>query len=83
MKNTATIIFQIPNVNLKKELEVPLSMSANEFCRALITTYLHITDEKELYNCYLKSENPIALIRGMKTLGDFGLRNGSIVTCDK
>lgn len=83
MKNTATIIFQIPSLKLIKELEVPLSMTGNEFCRALITTYMNVSDEKKLYNCYLKCENPIALIRGMKTLEDFGIHDGSIVSCDK
>lgn len=83
MKNTATIIFQIPSIDLKKELEVPLAMTANEFSKALIKTYLKVNDEKELYNCYMKSENPIALIRGMKTLEEFGLHDGSVITCDR
>lgn len=83
MKNVVTIIFKIPSIKIIKELEIPINMTANEFCRAMLSTYLNITDEKELYNCYLKSENPIALIKGEKTLQEFGLYDGSIIICDK
>ena len=33
----------------------------------------------KIQSCYLKAENPIALLKGDKTIADIGLINGSIV----
>ena len=32
-----------------------------------------------IHICYLKSENPIALLRGNKTLAEYGIRNGTLI----
>ena len=60
-------------------MEVPLSISANELVTALNTAYELGIDTSDIKNCYLKAENPIALLKGNKTLEEFGLRNGSII----
>jgi uncharacterized ubiquitin-like protein YukD len=46
---------------------------------ALNTAYELKIDVSDIKECYLKSENPIALLRGNKTLAEYGLRNGSII----
>lgn len=61
------------------DLEVPLDISANELVTALNTAYNLEIDTTNIKNCYLKAEKPIALLRGNKTLGEFGIRNGSII----
>lgn len=78
-KETAIIIFCIPKQNLTVDLEVPLDISANDFVNALNTAYNLGIDTSNIKNCYLKAENPIALLKGNKTLADFGLRNGSVI----
>lgn len=78
-KETAIIVFNITKRNFTVDLEVPLDISANDLVNALNTAYnldIHTFDIK---NCYLKAENPIALLKGNKTLAEFGLRNGSII----
>ena len=78
-KETAVIIFNIIQREFSADLEVPLEITANELVLALNTAYSLGIDPTDIKNCYLKSENPIALLRGNKTLKEFGIRNGSIV----
>ena len=78
-KETAVIIFNIIQREFSADLEVPLEITANELVLALNTAYDLGSDTTDIKNCYLKSENPIALLRGNKTLKEFGIRNGSIV----
>ena len=78
-KETAVIIFNIIQREFSADLEVPLEITANELVLALNTAYGLGIDTTDIKNCHLKSENPIALLRGNKTLKEFGIRNGSIV----
>ena len=65
--------------NITADIEVPLNISANEFVVALNSAYDLGIDTTNIKNCYLKAENPIALLRGNKSLMEFGLRNGSVI----
>lgn len=78
-KETVIIIFNIVKRNFTTDLEIPLDISANELVVALNAAYELNIDTSDIKNCYLKDENPIALLRGDKTLAEFGLRNGSII----
>ena len=78
-KETAVIIFNIIQREFSADLEVPLEITANELVLALNTAYDLGIDTTDIKNCYLKSENPIALLRGNKTLKESGIRNGRIV----
>ena len=78
-KETAVIIFNIIQRAFSADLDVPREITANELVLALNTAYDLGIDTTDIKNCYLKSENPIALLRGNKTLKEFGIRNGSIV----
>ena len=64
-------------------MEVPLSISANDLVLALNSAYELGIDVTSIKNCYLKAERPIALLKGNKSLADFGVRNGTIVYFDK
>ena len=77
--DTAIIIFNICNRKFSVDLEIPLDITANELFYALNTAYDLKVDTTDITNCYLKAENPIALLKGNKTLVEFGLRNGSII----
>lgn len=69
----------IPKLNIEEDIEVPASLTANNLLFALNSAYnlgINITDVE---NCYLKSENPIALLKGNKTLEEFGLYDGSLI----
>lgn len=76
-KETAIVIFHITKRKISVDLEIPLNITANELVLALNTAYELGINTSDIKNCYLKAENPIALLRGNKTLADYGLRNGS------
>lgn len=78
-KETAIIIFNITKRDYTVDLEVPLDISANDLVSALNTAYKLGIDTSDIKNCYLKAERPIALLKGSKTLAEFGLRNGSVI----
>jgi uncharacterized ubiquitin-like protein YukD len=78
-KEKAIIILNITKRNFTADLEVPLDISANDLVNALNTAYKLGIDTSDIKNCYLKAENPIALLKGNKTLAEFGLRNCSII----
>jgi len=79
MDKKAVIIFIMGKKNISVDLEVPLDITANDLVIALNNAYDLEIDTDNVLNCYLKSENPIALLRGNKTLQEFGVRNGSII----
>lgn len=79
MENTVVVILVIPSRRLKVDLEVNLDITATELAIAINSAYQLGIDTSNIRNCYIKSERPIALLRGNKTLREFGLRNGSII----
>lgn len=77
--DTAIVIFEAKEKKIIADLEIPLSISANDLVVALNTVYELNIDTSNIKNCYLKAENPIALLKGNKTLREYGLRNGSVI----
>lgn len=75
----AIIILNIVYKGVSYDLEVPLDISANELVIAVNSAYQLGIDTTNMKNCYLKAENPIALLKGDKTLAEYGIRNGSII----
>ena len=75
----AIIIFNIIKRNFTVDLEIPLDISANDLFIALNEAYNLGVDVSDIKNCYLKVENPITLLRGNKTLEEFGVCNGSVI----
>ena len=78
-KDTAVVIFRIEKRNVSVDLEIPLHITANELVMALNTAYDLAIDTSDIKNCYLKAERPIALLRGNKTLAEFGICNGTLI----
>lgn len=78
-REKAIVILNIEKRKFTVDLEVPLNISANELVIALNTAYELGIDTTDIKNCYLKAENPIALLKGNKTLEEYGIRNGSII----
>lgn len=79
MDNKAIIIFKIHKRQFEVDLEIPLDISANDLVNALNTAYDLGIDVSDVKNCYLKAENPIALLKGNKLLSEFGVRNGTVI----
>ena len=79
---TAVIIFRIEDLNLETDLEVPLNISAHELILALDEAFSLGIDPLDMRSCYLKCRYPLALLRGNRTLADFGIRNASVISFD-
>ena len=78
-KEKAIIIFKCEKRNIEADIEIPLDITANEFVIALNTAYDLNIDISDIKKCYLKAENPIALLKGNRKLSDFNVHNGTIV----
>lgn len=81
-REKAVIVFKILNRKQSFDLEIPLSISANDLVLALNSAYELGIDTSNIKNCYLKAERPIALLKGNKSLENFGVRNGTIIYYD-
>mgnify|MGYP003310225868 CR=1 FL=1 len=79
MMEKAIITLNIVNRSFTVDLEVPLSITANELVIALNSAYELNIDTSDMKNCYLKAEKPIILLRGNKTLEEFGVRDGTVI----
>lgn len=73
------ITIRILKKKIEEDLEVPLSITANELVVALNEAYRLGLDTDSMAECYLKAENPIVLLKGNHTLEEFGIRNGSLI----
>lgn len=78
-KDTVTVVFHITKRSVIRDIEIPLYITANELVIALNEAYDLEIDTSNIKNCYLKAEKPIALLKGNKTLGEFGIRNGTVI----
>jgi uncharacterized ubiquitin-like protein YukD len=78
-KDKAIIVFNNVKLNTTVDIEIPLDITATELVIGLNSAYDLGIDTTDIKNCYMKAENPIALLRGNKTLAQYGIRNGSII----
>ena len=77
-QDTVIITVNLIRPGITHDLEVPLDISANELCAALFQQYVP-EQEEDMDQYYLRSERPIALLRGERTLREYGIRDGSII----
>ena len=61
------------------DIEVPIDITANDLVLALNQGFGLGIDTNNVLECYLKTENPIALVKGDKTLRQFGLYDGTVI----
>lgn len=78
-RDKAIIIFNNGRENTTVDIEVPLDITATELVIGLNNAYGLDIDTSDMKCCYLKAENPIALLKGNRTLAQFGIHNGSII----
>lgn len=64
------------------DVEIPTDITADELIHGLNRGFDLGVDEANK-DCYMRSENPIALIKGEMTLEELGLRNGTSVFYDE
>ncbi|MDD7267283.1 MAG: hypothetical protein SPL15_06390 [Lachnospiraceae bacterium] len=83
MSDRAIVTFIDKQHDLDETIEIPLQISANELVLALNKTFSLGMNEEKILECYLVAENPIAFLRGSRSLAEFGVRNGSRIIFDR
>mgnify|MGYP000352052518 CR=1 FL=1 len=78
MDDTVLVTFYY-NKDANVDLEIPISISANDLVLALNQAYHLGIQTENIRNCYMIAENPIVLLKGNKTLEELGIRNGSVI----
>jgi len=73
------IIFHNHKNEQQQDLEVPLDISANELIIGLNQGFQLGIDVSDMAACFLRAENPIAFLKGSKTLKEYGLHNGTVI----
>ncbi len=75
MSSAVVMIFEKDNESF--DIEVPLDITANELLYGLnegLHLGINLEDAKQ---CFLCSENPIALLKGNAPLSSYGLHDGT------
>lgn len=80
MKDKVVITFNPGHKKDSVDLEVSLDITANDLIIALNQVFNLGFDISKIQSCYLKSENPIALLKGNRTLRDIGIIDGTIIS---
>lgn len=71
------------NYTSQIDIEVPLYISANDLVSALNEKFRLGIEPGNITECYFTAEDPVALIRGNRTLDVLGIRNGTIIHADR
>ncbi len=83
MNEKMIVIFNDLKKNEKFDVEVPCDLTANELLYGLNEGLGLGVDLKDITQCYLKTINPIMLLKGNKTLTEFGLHDGSEIQFER
>lgn len=79
MDDKIVVIFNLIRKSISVDIEIPIDITTRELLIGLNYAFDLGIDTSDIKKCYLKAENPIALLRGNKQLREYGLRNGSII----
>lgn len=79
MGKSIIAVLHLHKQNKKVDIQVPLNITANELVVALNEGFNLGINTNDIKQCYLKTENPIALLKGNKTIEEFQLRDGTVI----
>jgi len=73
------VVLHIHKRNQRFDIELPVDITAKDLVIALNQAFNLGIDVDDITECYLKTENPITLLRGNKTLREYKIRNGTVI----
>lgn len=79
MDEKIVVEFNMIDRNKKVDIEIPIDITCKELLIALNFAFELGIDTSDVKQCYLKLENPIALMLGNNLISDYGIRTGSII----
>lgn len=77
MKETLIVVFSNQDTGKEMDLEIPLYITADELIRSLNHALQLGIDTDDMEKCFMRTENPIALLRGDRLLKDYHLHTGT------
>lgn len=77
--NNIIVILHNHKNNTKIDIEIPKDISVHELIIGLNESFHLGMDTEAMSKCYLKTENPIALLKGNKSIEEYGVRNGTTI----
>lgn len=83
MEEKVIFIFHWVKRNDSFDIEVPVKITANELILALNKGLALGINTNDISQLYLKVTNPIAILKGNRTLADYGLHNGTEIWFDR
>lgn len=78
-KDRIVVVLHMHKQGRTIDLDIPLDISAYELIKGLNDGLKLGLDTGDITKCHLKTENPIAFLKGNKSIRDYGLRNGTII----
>ncbi len=79
MENAVVVMMKMVNKPGVVDIEIPLNITANELIYGLKQAFNLKMNMDNPDECYIRVENPIALLHGDTVLSEYGLRNGSTI----
>lgn len=79
MEKRAVVTLNLIRRRETYDIDIPLDINASELLEGLNAAFDLGVDVTDSANCYVKAENPIVLLHGRRTLGEYGIMNGSII----
>ena len=73
------VVLYLHKKQQKIDMELPLDITVNELIAGLNQAYGLEIDQENINQNYLKTENPIALLKGNKTLREYNVRNATVI----
>ena len=83
MEEKVTLIFHWTKKKESFDIEAPVKLTANELILGLNTGLSLGINVNDISQLYLKATDPIALLKGNKTLAEYGIRNGTQIWFDR
>lgn len=79
MNDRAVVLLNIERTGEVHDIDIPLDINASELLEGLNQAFDLGINTEDNTRCYIKTENPIALLHGRKTLKEYGIFDGSII----
>lgn len=82
-KNRAIVHLTAEEPEIQEDLILPLDVPAEDLIRGLNEAFHLGLAPEDLKRTFLKAEDPLALVRGSRTLSWYGIRNGSCLCLER
>ena len=73
------VVLNLIHQKRQLDIEIPLDISVYELVTALKETFQLPIKAESMYDCHIRTENPIGFFRGNQILAECRIMNGTII----